>query len=143
MICPQCGYDIGNKNKCLRCGYEIKTLATVDETKKKEEPDTKIIDPSNVYISNGDDDFDGGLFDPFDPFSMLFGNVFDPIGDLLGGLFGLNVRSTRGSSRTQQEQPQKRKKQGKVVEVNNVEFLDENGNPVDSGKKSKKKDDKK
>lgn len=140
MICPQCGYDIGNKNKCLRCGYEVKTLVTVDETEKKDDrPDTKIIDPSKVYISNGEDDFDDGFFDPF---SMLFGNIFDPIGDLLGGLFGLDVRSSHSSSRssyTTQEREPKRKKQGKVVEVNNVEFLDENGNPVDN-KKSKKKD---
>ncbi|MDE7463658.1 MAG: hypothetical protein K2M48_01395 [Clostridiales bacterium] len=141
MVCPQCGYDMGNKSKCLRCGYEVKTLVTVDETRKKDEDETKVIDPADVFISNGYDDFDDSFGDPFDPFSMLFGNVFDPIGDLLGGLFGLDVRtsrSTRNSRIVEPENEPKRKKQGKVVEVNNVEFLDENGNPINNTKKTKK-----
>lgn len=132
MICPQCGYDIGNKSKCIRCGYEVRTLVTVDETKKKDEPETKVIDPDNVYISSSVDVFDDG-FD--DPFSMLFGNIFDPIGDLLGGLFGLDVRSSRI---VEPEPEPKRKKKGKVVEVDKVEILDENGNPVNRSSKTKK-----
>ena len=45
MVCPQCGYDMGRAHRCMRCGYEVKTLVTVDEDRsdgenKEEEPNT-------------------------------------------------------------------------------------------------------
>ncbi|MCM1367782.1 MAG: hypothetical protein NC184_03110 [Roseburia sp.] len=140
MICPQCGYDVGNNHKCKRCGYEIKTLATVDESvkNKSDDAETKVIDPNDVYISREyvSDDFGFGFSDPF---SSLFDDLFgDPISSLLGGLFGFDL----GGPRSEPDAPEpksKKKGSGKVVEVNKVEILDENGNPVDeqSGKKSK------
>ena len=138
MICPQCGYDMGRAHRCLRCGFEIKTLAVVDENDEKkeehehkeEEPSTVVIDPRNTYISNPDEDY-FDTFDPFDPFGSLFGGMFDPIGDLLGGLFGFDIR---GGSRRREEPPEpetkKRRKKGPIVEVNNVEILDADGNPI-------------
>ncbi len=142
MICPQCGYEMGSSHKCLRCGYEVKTLVTVDEKEqtkenksKEEEPVTKVIDPDKVYISNADDGFDDG-FD--DPFSMLFGDIFDPIGSLLGGLFGFDAHSSHSSyDRIQEQQPEQKKDKNKVVEVKKVEIYDENGNPVKQDSKLK------
>lgn len=128
MICPQCGYDMGNKNKCIRCGYEVKTLAVVDEREESGGPDnerekteTKVIDPCNVYLTHpyGFDDDDGFG----DPFASLFGGLFgDPIGDLLGGLFGFDV-SPRRSVVYEEEPPKKKRKQGPVVEVRDVEVI--------------------
>lgn len=136
MVCPQCGYDMGSAHRCIRCGYEVKTLAVRDEENsddekknEEEEPSTVVIDPSNVYLSSEDDYYDE--FDPFDPFGSLFGGMFDPIGDILGGLFGVDMRAVRREEQAQE--PKKRdKKEHKVVEVRNVEILDENGNPVKS-----------
>ncbi len=139
MICPQCGYDMGNKSKCMRCGYEVKTLATVDRSQKKDEDnDAKVIDPENVYITNPDDYDDVGIDDPF---SMLFGDIFDPIGDLLGGLFGLDVRPTYSSRSSYIHEPEhahKTKKDDNVVEVKKVEIYDENGELVNPEGKLKK-----
>ncbi|MDE7107921.1 MAG: hypothetical protein K2O39_06310, partial [Clostridiales bacterium] len=73
MICPQCGYDMGNKNKCLRCGYEVKNLSVVvekDEPKKEQEENNVIdIDPCNVFLTHPygyEDDFGTGFGSPFD-----------------------------------------------------------------------------
>ena len=143
MVCPQCGFDMGNKHKCMRCGYEVKTLAVMDDTENKEnghgeeETVTRVIDPADVYISNGDaygDDFS-------DPFSALFGDIFDPIGSLLGGLFGFDVRSPFSAF---DDEPRERieeresDKKNKVVEVKKVEIFDENGNPIEQESKLKK-----
>lgn len=147
MICPQCGYDVGNSHKCKRCGYEIKTLATVDESSKSKNDDaeTKVIDPNDVYLSHEyvSDDFGFGFSDPI---SSLFDDLFaDPITSLLGGLFGFDIGGSRSESRTAESQ-NKKKGSGKVVEVNKVEILDENGEPLDKKtdrkSKHKKRDDK-
>lgn len=141
MRCPQCGYDMGNKNKCIRCGYEVHDVAVVkndrddNEEPKKEkqdEPDVKVIDPCNVYLTHPygyDDDFGTGFGPGGDPFASLFGDLFgDPIGDLLGGLFGFDVSPRRPRP---EEPPKKKKKTGPVVEVTDVEFLDANNHPID------------
>lgn len=133
MICPQCGYDMGTAHRCLRCGYEVKTLVAVDEEeqRKREEDEIKVIDPENTYLTDEygyavDEDEDVKYSDPFD---MLFGSLFgDPFSDLLGGLFGFDV-SSRTEPRTAARQQEKSKKDD-VVEVKKVEFLDENGNPI-------------
>ncbi|MBD5132769.1 MAG: hypothetical protein HDT28_09345 [Clostridiales bacterium] len=129
MICPQCGYDMGKKNKCIRCGYEASELTVFDEKeqaereKEREQSETKVIDPCNVYLTHpyGYDEYDSD-FGMGDPFGSLFGSLFgDPIGDLLGGLFGFDVRPQRQVH----EQPTKKgKKQGPVVEVRDVEMVD-------------------
>ena len=133
MICPQCGYDMGNKSKCLRCGYEVKTLAVVDESEQNEQRqeehnDTKVIDPCNVYLTHpyGYDDDEGTGFGPFgSPFASLFDDLFgDPISDLLGGLFGFDV-SPRRSRIREEEPPKKKRKQGPIVEVNEVEIIED------------------
>lgn len=138
MICPQCGYDVGNSHKCKRCGYEIKTLATVDESRRnnEEEIETKVIDPSDVYISREyvSDDFGFGFADPI---SSLFDDLFgDPITSLLGGLFGFDINPRQSESHA--ESPRSKKKSDNVVEVNKVEILDENGNVVEEQKNGKK-----
>lgn len=132
MICPQCGYDMGNRNKCYRCGYEAKTLAVVKESDKNDDdardsedvPETKVIDPCNVFLThpNGyeDEEEDFAIFGS--PFSSLFGDIFgDPIGDLLGGLFGIDLGPRRTVVR--EEPPKRKKKQGPIVEVDDVEII--------------------
>lgn len=134
MICPQCGYDIGNKNKCVRCGFEVKTIAVVDNPKSEKAGndntvETKVIDPCNVFLTHPygyDDDFGTG-FGPFgDPFASLFDDIFgDPISDLLGGLFGINIGGTvRRTVVHEPEPPKKKKKQGPVIEVRDVEIIE-------------------
>ncbi len=135
MICPQCGYDIGTQHKCKRCGYEVKTLVAVDEEeqrKREEEENTRVIDPEDTILTdefgNSVDDDDGVYYS--DPFSSLFDDLFgfDPIGDILGGLFGMDV-GRRGAHAESRERINE-KKDDNVVEVKKVEILDENGNPV-------------
>lgn len=142
MICPQCGYDIGTKHRCLRCGYEVKTLVAVDEEEQKrreKEENTHVIDPENTYLTDEYGNIVGEEEDDFfaDPISSIFGDLFgfDPIGDLLGGLFGVPVgRRSRANRYREEVQEIVEKKPKKIVEVNKVEFLDENGNPVDKDK---------
>ncbi len=123
----------------MRCGYEVKTLVVSDPKQRDESrPETKVIDPDNVYISNG------GYGDEYvDPFDMLFGNIFDPIGDLLGGLFGLDVRSPRRTMFDYEDDDEdygrdKKGGEGKIVEVKKVEILDGDGNPVKEEKQESK-----
>lgn len=142
MICPQCGYELGTAHKCMRCGYEIKTLVTVDETRHDDsqqnnntENETRVIDPRDVYISSGVDYDDG--FGYVDPISAMFDDFFgDPISDLLGGLFGINLRPTVSDSEPHKNEKRKSKSMP-VVEVNKVEILDENGNPIKDEHESK------
>lgn len=133
MICPQCGYDMGNKNKCIRCGYEAKNLVVVEQKDRqkdepeKEETETKIIDPCNVYLTHPygyEDDFGTGFGPSGDPFVSIIDSLFggDPIGDLLGGLFGFDMSPPRSVHRDE-PQPAKRKKQGPVVVVDDVEVI--------------------
>lgn len=132
MICPQCGYDMGTKHRCLRCGYEIKTLVTVDEEeqKRREKEAAKVIDPSNTYLTDEYGNSVDEEFDPFDPFDTLFGSLFgyDPFADLLGGLFGLNVGTPKRRKKEvymdRIHDPNEDDGSPKIVEVNNVEVLD-------------------
>lgn len=156
MICPQCGYDMGNKSRCLRCGYVSKNLTVYDDKsddgktnedkteepqKEEEKPDVKVIDPCNVYLTHpyGYEDDSGSGFGFGGPFGSLFDDLFgDPIGDLLGGLFGFDTGFSRRGARgaTREEPPKKRRKQGPIVEMskNDFEIVDDNGNPVDEQK---------
>lgn len=141
MICPKCGYDMGIKYRCLRCGFEMTMPAVVDEDeqagseeqeKKQDEVETKIIDPTNVYLTHPygyEDDYGTGFGPGGDPFASLFDDLFgDPIGDLLGGLFGINVNPRRTTIR-REEPPKKRKKQGPIIELsgNDVEVISPDG----------------
>lgn len=151
MICPNCGYDMGNKSKCIRCGYEVKTLAVVDtdaennESKsgKEDKIETKVIDPCNVFLThpNGyegiEDDF-GMEFSFGDPFASLFGDFFgDPIGDLLGGLFGIDINPRRRARRAEEEPPKKKRKQGPIVEVSKVEVIKEDDSRAEDSQAEK------
>ena len=137
MICPQCGYDMGNKNKCLRCGYEVKTLTVVSEEeqkkreeKQKEEDDTIVIDPMNVFLTHPygyEDDFGTGYGAPIDdPFVSIIDSLFggDPFADLLGGLFGFG--SPRRHVVHEEPPPRKKKKQGPIIVVDDIEIIDPN-----------------
>lgn len=133
MICPQCGYDMGNKNRCLRCGYEVKTLTVVtekdeQEREEKEKDDTIVIDPCNVFLTHPygyEDDFGTGYGSPFDdPFVSIIDSIFgDPIGDLLGGLFGFDMAPPHRQIR-EESPPTKRKKQGPIVVVDDIEIIE-------------------
>ena len=145
MICPQCGYEMGNKNKCLRCGYEVKTLSVVVEKDepKQEREDVKVIDPCNVFLTHPygyEDDFGTGFGSAFDdPFVSLIDSLFgDPIGDLLGGLFGFETVHNAPPPQNDPPQP-KRKKQGPVVVVDDIEIIEPDG----TSKKSKPKTEQK
>lgn len=150
MICPQCGFDMGMGHRCLRCGYEVKTLATVDEEKRKkaEEEETIVIDPRSTiltdeYGNSVDDDDDDDWF--VDPISAIFEGLMggDPFADLFDSLFGMGPRSHRKAARNkpQVEIPKEKEEEHKVVEVNKVEYIDDKANK--KGKHNKKpKDDK-
>lgn len=138
MICPECGYDMGNRNKCYRCGFEAKTLVVVDDHEeeepkksKEEEVETKVIDPCNVYLTHpyGYEDYD--VFgSSAGPFSSLFDELFgDPISDLLGGLFGINLNPRRTVVR-EEPPPKPKRKQGPIIVVDDIEII-----PADEVKK--------
>lgn len=143
MLCPQCGYDIGHKNKCLRCGYEIKTLVVSDEEKEqkhgqKEEDDTIYIDPMNVFLTHPygyEDDYGTGYNAPIDdPFVSIIDSLFggDPFADLLGGLFGFGAPRRRVVY--EDPPPRKKKKQGPIIVVDDIEI-------IEPDKEGEKKDD--
>lgn len=154
MICPRCGYDMENKNMCLRCGYRVTDIAPVKNTEdnseseksKQEEVETKVIDPCNVYLTHPygvDDDeylstgFGGGFGSIFD---VLFGDPFDIIGDIFG--MGPRMRPHRQSYARQERQedpPKKKRKQGPVVDVepSEVEVI-EDGEPKRSASEQPK-----
>lgn len=144
MLCPQCGYDMENNSKCVRCGYEVKTLAVIDENvnNEKDEPETRVIDPDATYISGGERRTSGGGYS--DPFSSIFGDVFDPIGSILGDLFGFSSSpftdfDVYGEYDDEDEYVDDDvQKKNNAVEVKKVEIYDENGNPVEQESKFKK-----
>lgn len=139
MICPQCGYDMGNKNRCLRCGFEVRTLAVVsdDESYKKDsngkqdqkqnDDDTIVIDPFNVFLTHPygyEDEFGSGYGVPMDdPFTTLIDSIFDPIGDLLGGLFGFDMSPPRRRV-VEEPPPVKKKKQGPIYVIDDIEIIE-------------------
>lgn len=144
MICPQCGYDMGNKSKCIRCGYEVKTLTVVTENdekkqeQKQEKDETIVIDPCNVYLTHPygyDDEYGTGYGSPFDdPFVSIIDSLFgDPIGDLFGGLFGFDMSPPR-RPRREDPPPARRKKQGPIVVVDDIEIIE----PEKEDKKTEK-----
>ena len=164
MICPQCGYDMGNKSKCLRCGYEVKTLSVVNQKDEHgqdaqgDNNETIDIDPCNVFLTHPygyDDDFGTGFGSPFDdPFVSIIDSLFgDPIGDLLGGLFGFDMSPPR--HRMEEPPTPRKKKQGPIVVVDDIEIIEpekdgeakddeqpEPGEPKDEEPHKKKSDSK-
>lgn len=141
---------MGNKSKCLRCGYEIKNLAVVDENAEKndteqEKIETKVIDPCNVFLTHPygyEDDYGTGFGPMGDPFASLFGDLFgDPISDLLGGLFGFDVIRPRRQTYREEEPPKKKRKQGPVVVIDDIELFDANDEPIESDKHERQKTD--
>ncbi len=142
MVCPQCGYDMGTQHKCMRCGYEVKTLVSVseEEQKKRQEEETIVIDPNSTILTdeygNAVDEDDDDMY-YVDPISAIFDGLFgDPFADLFGGLFGMDTQPHRSSHRVVKEQP--KEKDPNVVEVKKVEFLDEDGKPIKQESKIKK-----
>ena len=132
MICPQCGFDMGTRHRCLRCGYEIKTLVQVDEEeqKRRNKDAAKVIDPNNTYLTDEygnlvDDD------DVFDPFGSLLENIlgFDPFADLFGGFFGMGSaprkRKRKEVYMDRIHEPGEDDGKPKIVEVDNVEVVDD------------------
>ena len=151
MICPQCGYDMGHKNKCLRCGYEVKTLTVVsedereDKSKDEDKDDTIVIDPMNVFLTHPygyDDDFGTGYGAPMDdPFVSIIDSLFggDPFADLLGGLFGFGP--SRHRQFVEEPRPTKKKKQGPIIVVDDIEIIDPNKPDEDEDNESPPEDD--
>lgn len=101
MKCPNCGEQLKeNKYKCMRCGYECKSLIanpnanTEDEKNSQKQnsnkqEEAKNIDPSQVYMSkaakNNNGGFGGGIFSGFG--GGLFDNLFSGFGNIFS-LFG-------------------------------------------------------
>lgn len=89
MKCPQCGHDMGNRAKCLRCGYTIKDIVLIDPEKIEQESEPKTtrkeINPDDVHVSRKGggsifgDIFGGGLFG---------GGIFGGLGGFFDDLFG-------------------------------------------------------
>lgn len=148
MICPRCGYDMETKHRCLRCGYEIKTLVAVDEEeqKRRERETAKVIDPRNTYLTDADGysvDDDDDVY--ADPFGSLLGSIFgfDPFADLFGGLFGMG--SMGGRRRREAVYMDRVREPGeddgtpKVVDINSVEVIDNDGKDKNNDGKDDKK----
>ena len=84
MKCPVCGEEIpAGKHKCLRCGYDVRSLSTIVSDPEEEVTPTVDIDPSKVHISGGSRPVGGGIFDDFFG-GGLFGGILD---GLFGGFF--------------------------------------------------------
>ena len=146
MICPECGYDMGNRNKCYRCGFEVKTLTVVDNADKdesqnadEEKVETKVIDPCNVYITHPYGVEDEVFGSAGRGFSSLFDELFgDPISDLLGGLFGINLNPRRSVFIDDPPpQPKKKRKEGPIIVVDDIEII-----PAEEAKKNREEDEK-
>ncbi len=131
MICPQCGFDMGTKHRCLRCGFEVKTLVAVDEEeqKRRESEAAKVIDPSNTYLT---DEYGNSVDeeDSFSPFGSIFGDLFgfDPFADIFGSFFDVGVgvpHKHREVYMDREHDPDEDDGSPKIVEVNKVEILDD------------------
>ena len=85
MKCPNCGHDMGNRAKCLRCGYTITSIVPIDPEKiekEQEEPSSRrrVVDPDDVHVSRAG----GGSI-----FGDLFGGgIFGGLGGIFDSLFG-------------------------------------------------------
>ncbi len=98
MKCPNCGNNMKDSYRCLRCGFQFKGVAKGDETSNDSKNDetetieTREVSDSEVHLSRKhggfggsifDDIFGGGIFGGFGGFGGI-GSVF---GDLFGGIF--------------------------------------------------------
>ncbi len=145
MKCPNCGEEMSEgKFKCMRCGYTVKDLCvstSEDNDNKQDEPETVEIDPSKVYVSGGGATSSGGLFgDVFG--GGLFGGLFGGILDDLFGFGGFDDERVSydifGNPVYDDDEDDGGAEE--VVEIKHVEYLDEDGNPID--KKSRKRETK-
>ena len=133
MICPQCGYDMGTKRKCMRCGYNVTSLATIDdkEKKRREKEAAKVIDPGATFLT---DEYGYAVDEDDEPFAGPFGSLlenifgFDPFADLLGGFFGMGSMGMGGRPRRREEvfidrihEPGEDDGKPKIVDINSVE----------------------
>ena len=94
MKCPKCGHDMGQRAKCLRCGYAVTSIVPIDPEKieKEDEPRSshRVVDPDEVRMSrNGG----GGFFD-----DIFGGGLFGGIGSIFGSLFGMDLFGEEESS---------------------------------------------
>lgn len=87
MKCPKCGYDMGLRAQCLRCGYAVTSIVPIDPEKieKEGEPRSshRVVDPDNVRVSRGQS---GSVFD-----DIFGGGLFGGIGSIFGSLFGMDL----------------------------------------------------
>lgn len=84
---------MGNKSKCLRCGFVYKGIISVDPENIEKEEETKIsrrvVNPDEIHVSRARsggsifDDFVGGIFG-----DSVFGGLGDVFGNLFGEFFG-------------------------------------------------------
>ena len=84
MKCPACGHEMGNRAKCLRCGYTVTSIVPIDpekiEKEKEEEPLRREVNPDDVHVSRAGG---GSIFG-----DIFGGGIFGGIGDIFGSLFG-------------------------------------------------------
>lgn len=87
---------MGNKSKCLRCGFVYKGIVSIDpeSIEKEEDPQTsrRVVNPDDVHVSRARggsvfDDFVGSIFG-----GSPFGGLGDVFGDLFGEFFGYDER---------------------------------------------------
>ncbi len=150
MKCPNCGEEMSKgKFKCMRCGYVVKDLSVNvngdDKDNKDDEPETVDIDPSRVYVSGGGGTGGGGVFeDVFGGglFGGLFGGILDDIFGF-GGFDDARVSYDIFGNPVYDEEDDETEAE-EVVEIRHVEYLDENGNPIDKkGKKNESRSENK
>ncbi|MCH5351023.1 MAG: hypothetical protein J1F39_03535 [Clostridiales bacterium] len=134
MICPQCGYDMGTRHRCLRCGFEITSLVTVDEEerKRRERDNAKVIDPSATYLT---DEYGYAVDEDEEAYAGPFGSLledlfgFDPFAGLLGGFFGMGSMGGRPKRKEvfidRIHDPGEDDGKPKIVDINNVEVVDD------------------
>lgn len=137
MKCPVCGDNIPQgKSKCLRCGYECKSLATVkqdennNKEEKRDEPESEFreVSPDDVRMSGGSyGSRNGSILD-----GLFGGGVFGGFTSILDDLFGFG----NPFEDIDYEEYDGRDEDGfpvdvfdrDFVEISDVETFDENGN---------------
>lgn len=86
MKCPECGHDMGKRSKCLRCGYTVKSVISIDpekieqeKTTKEEQSVRKEIHPDDVHVSRAGGSIFGDIFG---------GGIFGGFGSIIDSIFG-------------------------------------------------------
>lgn len=129
MICPNCGFDMGDALTCARCGYKCHEIIPIDIDPDDDEVLEVPADITYVVgkVSN----------DPLgDIFGGLFGGIF---GDIFGGLFGIDADDLYEDEDGEYDgdiyDDRAHADTSDAMVVKDIEIYDEFGNPISKPKK--------